>query len=285
MPATFDLKQVGKLFNDTIAAIRDDTPDLDALEPQAIEWLKAARYQLMRDIEQQYYSLERTRDTPTSQPAWAVDPTQKLYLDTKALPPVLSPFRTTITHNLTGLLTACGFQATGFGFYGSPYISIQISFPAQLAATGAQPQAQRTLHIDDEFSCAGGKGGKRKRIGSGPFTAGNFARLMIENNDAAASGNSEKSDSGSSAKRRRGSRVVKIEEDDEGDRDDDDSRSKGSRRRGSRLVKQEEESDNEETNGRRLRSTTRASSTATLKSASEPRNTRRSTRVKKQEEE
>ena len=50
--ANFDLKQVGKLFNDTIAAIRDDTPDLDALEPQAIEWLKKARYQLMRDVEQ-----------------------------------------------------------------------------------------------------------------------------------------------------------------------------------------------------------------------------------------
>jgi hypothetical protein len=51
MPA-FDLKQVGKLFNDTVSAIRDDTPDMDALEPQAIEWLKSARYKLMRDVEE-----------------------------------------------------------------------------------------------------------------------------------------------------------------------------------------------------------------------------------------
>jgi hypothetical protein len=49
----FDLKNVAKLFNDTIAAIRDDTPDFKALEPQAIEWLKAARYKLMRDLEQE----------------------------------------------------------------------------------------------------------------------------------------------------------------------------------------------------------------------------------------
>ncbi|KAJ7799154.1 hypothetical protein B0H13DRAFT_2166787 [Mycena leptocephala] len=32
----FDLKNVAKLFNDTIAAIRDNTPDFKALEPQTI---------------------------------------------------------------------------------------------------------------------------------------------------------------------------------------------------------------------------------------------------------
>jgi hypothetical protein len=50
--AAFDLKQVGQLFNTIVSAIRDDTPDIDALEPQAIEWLKSARYKLMRDVEQ-----------------------------------------------------------------------------------------------------------------------------------------------------------------------------------------------------------------------------------------
>jgi hypothetical protein len=54
----FDLKNVAKLFNDTIAAIRDDTPDFKALEPQAIEWLKAARYKLMRDLEQECVDLQ-----------------------------------------------------------------------------------------------------------------------------------------------------------------------------------------------------------------------------------
>jgi hypothetical protein len=47
----FDLKAVGKLFNDTLAIMRDETPSLDTLEPQAIEWLKRARHKLMRDIE------------------------------------------------------------------------------------------------------------------------------------------------------------------------------------------------------------------------------------------
>lgn len=45
----FDLKQVAKLFNDTLSAIRDGGPE--ALEPDAKEWLKAARHQLMRDVE------------------------------------------------------------------------------------------------------------------------------------------------------------------------------------------------------------------------------------------
>jgi hypothetical protein len=53
-----DLKNVTKLFNDTIAAIRDDTPDVKALEPQAIEWLKAARNKLMRDLEQECVDLQ-----------------------------------------------------------------------------------------------------------------------------------------------------------------------------------------------------------------------------------
>ncbi|KAJ7854340.1 hypothetical protein B0H13DRAFT_1903718 [Mycena leptocephala] len=46
-----DLKQVAKLFNDTLAEVWDNTPDLETLEPQAIEWLKAARHKLMRDLE------------------------------------------------------------------------------------------------------------------------------------------------------------------------------------------------------------------------------------------
>ena len=50
----FDLKQVGALFNDTIAAIRDETPTVEELEPQAIEWLKGARYKIMRELESKY---------------------------------------------------------------------------------------------------------------------------------------------------------------------------------------------------------------------------------------
>jgi hypothetical protein len=42
----FDLKAVEKLFRDTLAAVWDDTPDTEGLKPQAIEWLKAARYKI-----------------------------------------------------------------------------------------------------------------------------------------------------------------------------------------------------------------------------------------------
>lgn len=46
-----DLKQVGQLFNVAIASIRDNTPSIEALEPQAIAWLKESRYKLICEIE------------------------------------------------------------------------------------------------------------------------------------------------------------------------------------------------------------------------------------------
>jgi hypothetical protein len=44
-----DLKLVGQVFADILAAVRED--DVADLEPQAIEYLKAARYKIMRQIE------------------------------------------------------------------------------------------------------------------------------------------------------------------------------------------------------------------------------------------
>jgi hypothetical protein len=49
-----DLKQVAKLFNETLAAIRHDVPDFGGLEPYATEWLMDAQDKLMRDIETAY---------------------------------------------------------------------------------------------------------------------------------------------------------------------------------------------------------------------------------------
>ncbi|KAF7376671.1 hypothetical protein MSAN_00084000 [Mycena sanguinolenta] len=243
--ARVDLKQVGKLFNDTIAAIRDDTPDM---QPQAIEWLKAARYKLMRDVEKAYYELERTRDDPMSQPSWALDPTQSLILITNALPAVLDPYRFAMRNNLSTLLTDCGFQVTCYELttLKGP-ICLYIHFPAQLTAAPAVPH---TLHIDDEFST---------QTATGAFGAGNFAHLLTNaRNDGTAAGGKSDSESTAGKKRRRASRSVKTEED--------------------------EENDEEEDRTRRLRSVTRASSTATLRST--PGRERRSgrKRVKKEED-
>ncbi|KAJ7354520.1 hypothetical protein DFH08DRAFT_985138 [Mycena albidolilacea] len=198
--AAFDLKQVGQLFNTIVSAIRDDTPDMDALESQAIEWLKSARYKLMRDVEQAYYELERTRSTPMSQPAWALDPTQHLFLYTHP-PPVLEPFCAAIAKNLETLLKDCGFKVV-------PYtvppclISFNIYFPAQLAAP---PRAPRTLRVEDEFSrsAGGGDGGGSTGAGAGSFAASSFARLLIEARSESAGGNEEKDGQG-----------IKEEEDD-----------------------------------------------------------------------
>ncbi|KAJ6505651.1 hypothetical protein C8R47DRAFT_1209614 [Mycena vitilis] len=108
--STFDLKQVGRLFDDTISAIREDTPDMATLEPQALEWLKAARYKLMRDVESAFYELQRSRNAPLKQPAWALNPFQTLVFFTARLPEVLKPFRGAIRDNLLTLLKDCGFH-------------------------------------------------------------------------------------------------------------------------------------------------------------------------------
>ncbi|KAJ6508584.1 hypothetical protein C8R45DRAFT_1089746 [Mycena sanguinolenta] len=167
-----DLKQVGKLFNDAITAIRDDTPDLDALEPQALEWLKSARYKVMRDVEKAFYELESARDKPLSQPTWAVDPTAKLIFLTENVPAVLDPFRSAMSENLNSLLKDCGFHSNFSRNMGlGDVIFLYIQFPAQLS-TGEAFQTTRALHIEDEFS--------PHARAEGAFGAGNFGRLLTD---------------------------------------------------------------------------------------------------------
>ncbi|KAF7357938.1 hypothetical protein MVEN_00840400 [Mycena venus] len=267
-----NLKQVGQLFHQTIAAMRDDTPDMATLKPQAIEWLKATRLKLMRDIEQAYYSLENSRNTPLSQPAWALDPAQPLYLTTNSFPPVLEPFRQAILNNLGALLRDCGFEHISSSALGS-WINLSIYFPAQLTGAPAARNAPQTLFVEDEFSRPASG---RKKIGGGTFAAGNFGRLLIDarGESGNTSGtvkeeeeNTSGSNPGGSKKRRRASRTTKEEGEEEND------------------VRVKEEGD--ETEGRRLRSATRASSAVTLRSdTGRDAGARRSARkrVKKEED-
>ncbi|KAJ7252134.1 hypothetical protein B0H12DRAFT_1234010 [Mycena haematopus] len=213
--AGIDLKQVGKLFTDIVVTIRDDTPDLDALQPLALGWLKAARYRLMRDVEQEYYELERTRNTPLSQPSWAVDPAKPLAFYTNKVPTVLEPYRSAMSDNLNSLLKDCGFLSRLAPC--GDRICLRVNFPAQVAAA---PQVPRTLHVEDEFSRPRDV---RERIDTGTFGAGNFARLLADARNEGAAGDSSGSGSDSSAdkKSRRASLSVKEEEgDDDGDDDD-----------------------------------------------------------------
>ncbi|KAJ6585905.1 hypothetical protein B0H19DRAFT_1250662 [Mycena capillaripes] len=160
-----------------ITAIRDDTPDMDSLQPQAIEWLKAARHKLMRDIESAYYELERSRHTPLSQPAWAVDSSAPLFVHTEVLPRVLQPFSPAIGDNLFTLRKECGFtHSTKADAIGS--VCFYIRFPARLTAPKAPPE---TLYVEDEFSQrGGGEGEVIRRNDAGAFAASNFGRLLIE---------------------------------------------------------------------------------------------------------
>ncbi|KAF7343005.1 hypothetical protein MVEN_01730600 [Mycena venus] len=170
------LKQVAKLFNDIIASIRDGALSIEALEPQAIVWLKDARCKLMQDIEKKYYELERSRHDPLSQPNWAVDPSKCLYLYTSSLPTVLEPYSVAIGENLHQLLKDCGFQHTVHGSTSMACLYFRIQFPPQVAAAPRQDRL-RTLQVEDEFSAfdSGGHGTRR----GGTFAATNFGRLLL----------------------------------------------------------------------------------------------------------
>ncbi|KAJ7141649.1 hypothetical protein C8R46DRAFT_582153 [Mycena filopes] len=233
-PRRPDLKQVAKLFNDTLAAMRDEAPDIDTLEPQAIAWLKNARYKLMRDLEQEFYTLESGRDTPSSWPPWAVNPSQSLNLFMNPLPAVLEPFQQAINNNLLELVKDCGFEHCDLQWAGI----IRIRFPAQVRAP---PREVRPLVVHDEFSSA--QGGQA-RIG-----ATNFAGLIL---DARGEG----SEAPSTSRKRR------IPKDEGADDADTPSVSEKRRSRTNRTAVKKEESEDE---GRRLRSVTRASSTVTLR--------------------
>lgn len=51
-----------------------------------------------------------SRDTPRSQPAWAVKPAHHVFLMTEHFPAVLLPYASAIEVNLLSLVNACGSE-------------------------------------------------------------------------------------------------------------------------------------------------------------------------------
>ncbi|KAJ7261519.1 hypothetical protein C8J57DRAFT_1514045 [Mycena rebaudengoi] len=237
-PRRLDLKQVGKLFKDTLAEMVNVAQDFDTLEPVAIEWLRAARLKMMRQIE------ARRLDNARKQfrvPDW-VDPGRGLIVLSDVVAQPLRPYVPAFCDNLRELLTACDFSTFSVTFERYFFmIMVSITFPAQQRiAAHAHGAAAAKLYVDDEFArMAEGTAQQDRKPGAGAFSATNFARLLADETapprNAAAGSN----------KRRRSSRTVK------------------------------EEGEEEDT---RLRSVTRASSAATLRSPSVA--TRRSGRKK-----
>ncbi|KAJ7143862.1 hypothetical protein C8R44DRAFT_973685 [Mycena epipterygia] len=241
-----DLKKVGKLFAETLATIRDNNPDKEGLEPQAIEWLKAQRYNIMRQIEASYYQLDRSRDTPLSQPSW-VNPSQPLYVITAPIPGVLKSYEPAFVENLATLMKDCGFQNSSTRDSLGLGICVTIYFPAgPRVAAPNPPAAPQRLLVEDEFSRMAGKNSQGDRKPSvSAFAATDFARLLEGTREESASNSKA-----TTSKKRRASGPVKAESDDEGPR---------------------------------LRSVTRASSAATLRSSSGSVRRSGRKRVKKEE--
>ncbi|KAJ7681352.1 hypothetical protein B0H17DRAFT_1333741 [Mycena rosella] len=170
MATPVDLKKVGQLFDETITAIRDGTPDTNGLEPQAIAWLKDARYKVMRKTEASYYELFKARDAPLLQPRW-VNPSKKLYVSTEEIPTILLPYSQLFADNLVTLLKDCGFQIFGTVLNSiDPKVFLSIRFP--LRPRVEPPALPKILRVEDEFSGAAGA------EGSG-FSASKFGQLLI----------------------------------------------------------------------------------------------------------
>ncbi|KAJ7111769.1 hypothetical protein C8R44DRAFT_798620 [Mycena epipterygia] len=185
-PPPVDLKKVGELFEETLAAIRDGTPDNEALEPQALAWLKDARYKIMRQVEASYYKLARSRDAPLSQPIW-VNPSRSLYLRTDPIPTILIPYVHLFSANLVTLMKDCGFQDC------SPVdsmnqLSLVIRFPIRPRVAQDPPVLPEILHVEDEFS--GMAEGGCKPINGG-FSATDFGRLLISARGEGTDGNGD----------------------------------------------------------------------------------------------
>ncbi|KAJ6628491.1 hypothetical protein B0H10DRAFT_1990143 [Mycena sp. CBHHK59/15] len=219
-----DLKQVGKLFKDTLASMRGDALDADELQPEAIAWLKAARCKIMLQIQDAFYQLDRARDTPLSQPHW-VDPAYPLYVYADPVPVVLRQYQNAFRNNVAALMLECAFENCTTAFTSNTlYVSIVFPAAPRIAAAALQ-----TLDVDDEFSrmVEGAKADRKPAIGA--FAATDFARLL-----GAARGEGSGGSKSGAAKKRRAPSEIKDESEDEAE-------------------------------GLRLRSMTRASSTATLR--------------------
>ncbi|KAJ7205599.1 hypothetical protein C8J57DRAFT_1541633 [Mycena rebaudengoi] len=161
MPPTtgVNLKQVAKQFNDALYVIREDAPGIEALEPQAIAWLKDARYTIMCKLEEAFNQLEASRDKPPQlRPKW-IDPSHRLYLATDSIPIELRPYAEEFRKNLHVLLLNCDFTSCTASISMFGHIELSISFPA----------VTRALCVEDEFSRASG------RESRGTFSAARFA--------------------------------------------------------------------------------------------------------------
>ncbi|KAJ7214132.1 hypothetical protein C8J57DRAFT_1538622 [Mycena rebaudengoi] len=201
MPPTtgVNLKQVAKQFNDALYVIREDAPGIEALEPQAIAWLKDARYTIMCKLEEAFNQLEASREKPPQlldQLGWSsgadgphasltttatytapgdltvpwatlatplrpkwIDPSHRLYLATDSIPIELRPYAEEFRKNLHVLLLNCDFTSCTASISMFGHIELSISFPA----------VTRALCVEDEFSRASG------RESRGTFSAARFA--------------------------------------------------------------------------------------------------------------
>ncbi|KIM89329.1 hypothetical protein PILCRDRAFT_813260 [Piloderma croceum F 1598] len=156
-----DMKQIAGLFNDCIETIRNEKHN--NLEQMAIDWLRDARYKLMRDIETEYYKLAASIANPTQQQGWALYPHDKLTIHTIRYASILRLYATAITNNIQELMDTCGFNSTVTAINASEYgfCSVDIKFPARLR----NEDIPRTLRVKDSIDTA---------------VASSFARLIID---------------------------------------------------------------------------------------------------------
>jgi hypothetical protein len=123
-----------------------------------------------------YNQLAQCGDTPLSQPAWAVDPTESLFLMTEEVPRALYPYIHAIGNNLLALLKACGFDHTDGPVYITGNICFDVYFPTQAVSSRRAPP-KSTLYAEDQFTALERSAADGART-AGAFVASDFGRLI-----------------------------------------------------------------------------------------------------------
>ncbi|KAF5374462.1 hypothetical protein D9615_009086 [Tricholomella constricta] len=138
-----ELSAVSALFNDCISIIQNrSTGNLDEA---AEAWLKDARLDIMRQVEQSYQKLAEGINDPMSTPRWALDPSQRLNIYTKGHAYQLNAYCNAFVQEFKNLMAECAFDAAvtcSSTWTSETMYSIAIKFPV---AGAAAPNAQRAL--------------------------------------------------------------------------------------------------------------------------------------------
>ncbi|KAG6904801.1 hypothetical protein DXG01_007070 [Tephrocybe rancida] len=150
------LKQVSELFEACIAQVR--SKPAENFEAEAAKWIKSARVNVMKRIEQNFSYLSKNADDPMLVPSWATNPSIPLTISGGSFNhhSRLDAYIPSFVAKLQGLMEECGFQATvsSTSLGDETMYFIRIKFPSSLPAKKSTSQVAKCFDTLPKFSAA-----------------------------------------------------------------------------------------------------------------------------------